>query len=234
MALTTVFLDLGNTLLAERHPRPALYAEEGRRQGLTVSAAQMEVCMRSALASLPREIDGAFRYSDDWFRAFQRRIFLDDLGLPSTRFEELSERIFARFEAADTFALFPGVHELLEALRARGLRLGLISNWSERLPRLLAALDLAQAFDFVLGSAQLRLEKPASAIFRKALDLARAEPATCLHAGDDLVCDARGALDSGIAAVLVDHPGRFGPVERALCPVVRDLPELRDLILGMP
>lgn len=232
MPLEAVFLDLGNTLVHERTARPALYAEEGARAGLEVDASEMGALMQRAHAALPRELAGAFRYSDEWFRAFQRRIFVDELGLAPARFEALSQRLFERFERADTFVLHPGARELLAALRARGLVLGLISNWSARLPRLLAALDLRSAFDFVLGSAEQRLEKPERALFELALRQAGVPPEHSLHAGDQLELDARGALAAGIAAVLVDHEGRLGSEARAVCPVVTSLPALRDLILS--
>lgn len=231
MSLAAVFLDLGNTLLTERPARADLYAEEARRVGLTIGSAEMHALMARAHGALPREIGSAFRYSDAWFRAFQRRIFVDDLGLEESRFDGLSARLFARFEDARSFVLYPGARELLAGLRAHGLKVGLVSNWSERLPRLLRALELAPAFDFVLCSAELRLEKPERAIFDAALRRAGAPAECCLHAGDHVDRDARGALDAGIPAVLVDHAGRFGPAERALCPVVSNLGELRDLIL---
>lgn len=231
MDLTAVFLDLGNTLLTERLSRAALYAQEGVRAGLAVDEAGMTDCMARAHGSLPREIDGSFRYSDAWFRVFQRRIFVDQLGLDADRFESLSERLFARFEDPGSFVVYPGARELLEALRDRGLSIGLISNWSERLPQLLEALGLTPAFDFVLGSASLRMEKPERRIFEHALRLVDRPPGACLHAGDDLVCDAGGALGAGIQAVLVDHRGRLGTVQSMPCPVVSSLVELRDLIL---
>ena len=231
MALAAVFLDLGNTLLRERTSRAAIYAEEGCARGLAVSEDEMAACMSRAHAALPREVPGGFRYSDAWFRAFQWRIFVEDLGLERARFEPLSARLFERFESADTFVLHAGARELLAALREHGLKLGLVSNWSERLARLVEALGLASAFDFVLGSAEARLEKPERAYFEAALRHARAPASACLHAGDDLERDARGALGAGIRAVLVDHDGRLGAAERALCPVVGSLPELQDLIL---
>lgn len=232
MPLAAVFLDLGNTLLVERPSRAEMYAEEGRRAGLEVDAAGMRLLMTGAHAALPREIGLAFRYSDEWFRAFQRRIFVAELGLAEARFDELSARLFARFEDARSFVLHPGARELLEVLRARGLALGLISNWSTRLPRLLQALALERAFDFVLCSAELRLEKPERAIFEAALRRAAVPAVQCLHAGDHVERDALGALAAGIPAVLVDHGGRLGPAERQLCPVVGSLAELQDLILG--
>jgi putative hydrolase of the HAD superfamily len=231
MPLAAVFLDLGGTLLAERPARAELYAEEGRRYGLRVDAAEMKESMARAHAALPRELGNAFRYSDDWFRAFQRRIFVTELGLAEARFDELSARLFARFEDASSFVLYSGARECLAALRARGLVLGLISNWSARLPRLLRALELERAFDFVLCSAELRMEKPERAIFELALERAGAPAARCLHAGDQVERDALGALGAGLQAVLVDHEGRLDAAARALCPVVSDLAALRDLIL---
>lgn len=231
MTLAAVFLDLGNTLLAEQPGRAAVYAEEARQHGLSVDSAEMSALMAGAHAALPREFGGAFRYSDAWFRAFQQRIFVEQLGLERERFERLSAGLFARFEDARSFVLYPGARELLSALRARGLKLGLVSNWSERLPRLLEALELAPAFDFVLCSAVLRVEKPERAMFAAALRCAGLPAERCLHAGDQLERDAQGALRAGIPAVLVDHEGRLGATERALCPVVTSLGALQELIL---
>ncbi len=231
MALRAVFLDLGNTLLRERPSRAEIYAQAARVRGVEVSAQRMQELMAQAHAALPRELGGAFRYSDPWFQAFQRRIFRDELGLPEPAFEPLSEELFARFEDARSFELYPGARELLERLRARGLTVGLVSNWSERLPRLLRALDLERCLDFTLCSAIERMEKPEAAIFRRALQRARARPEQALHAGDHPERDARGALAVGLAAVLVDHQGELSPADGELCPRVRGLDELLSLIL---
>ena len=230
MPLAAVFLDLSNTLLRERRQRAELYAEVAGGFGLELAPDEMAARMARAHAELPRELRGAFRYSDDCFRAFQRRVFSAE-DLAAERFAALSEALFARFEDPRTFVLYPGARELLRGLRAAGLRLGLISNWSARLPRLLRALELDLAFDFVLGSAEARCEKPEPAIFRLALERAGSSPERCLHAGDDPAKDAAGALSCGIAAALVDHQRGLGASERALCPVVESLGELEELIL---
>lgn len=232
MPIAAVLLDLGGTLVCEVASRAEIYAEEARRAGLTLSAEEVRTSMERAHAALPRVIQGAYRYSDEWFRAFQRRIFVEEHRLPAERFDGLSARLFTRFEEARTFRLQPGARELLAALRARGLRLGLVSNWSARLPRLLAALGLDAALDFALSSATERLEKPERALFERAVARAGVPAEHCLHAGDRLEEDVRGALAAGLQAVLVDHEGRAGPAERALCPVVGSLGELQDLILA--
>jgi len=230
MPLAAIFLDLGNTLLRERPSRAEIYAAAARSRGVAIDESRMGALMARAHAALPRELDGAFRYSDAWFRAFHARIFAHELGLGG-ELSALSDELFARFQEARTFVLFPGARELLCTLRERGLVLGLISNWSERLPDLLAALELDTSFDFALSSATERLEKPEPGLFRVALRRAGVAADAALHAGDDAERDARGALAVGLQAVLVDHHGRLGALERALCPTVTSLPELGQLIL---
>jgi len=231
MAHKAVFLDLGDTLVTERTSRAAVYAEVARAHGLALRAEELAPAMARAHGELPQRLpEGAFRYSDTWFRAFQRHVFAD-LALPPARFEALSRALFAAFEDARTFRLHAGARELLAELRARGFVLGLLSNWSARLPRLLAALGLTRAFDHVLGSAALELEKPDPALFRLALARAGVEPRDALHAGDRLDLDVAGARAVGMHAVLVDHAGRHDPAGLP-CPRVRSLPELLDRILS--
>lgn len=232
MSLKAVFLDLGNTLLMERESRSQLYCEEGLRFGLETTPAELQDSMDRARAELPRRIGEAFRFSDDWFRAFQWRIFVQELGLDPRHFEALSVRLFARFEDPATFLVYPGARSLLACLRDRGLVLGLISNWSARLTRLVEALGLAASFDFILGSAEVGREKPDPELFRMALERAGVSGSESLHAGDDLDCDVRGALGAGIAPVRVDHLGKFDSSAGAAWPVVGSLGELQELILG--
>ncbi len=205
MPLRAVFLDVGNTLLRENPSRFAIYAEAAQRRGIAIDPQTMRAHMARAHRELPRTIGGAYRYSDPWFLAFIQRIFHEALGLAPQTVEEIAAELFARFESPLTFHLFPGAEELLAGARQRGLVVGLISNWSARLPRLLSALGWDQHLDFVLCSALVGLEKPDPEIFRAALARAAVDPDEALHAGDDWMDDIEGALGAGIDAVLVDH-----------------------------
>jgi HAD superfamily hydrolase (TIGR01509 family) len=178
--------------------------------------------MRAAHRELPREIAGAWRYTERWFEAYIERIFATELGLEPGRLQALSRDLFARFADPATFELFPGAEELCEELRARGLVVGLVSNWSNRLPRLVADLGLSERTDFVLCSAIERLEKPDEELFRRALERAGVRADEALHAGDDLEKDFHGARRAGLRAVLVDHARLRG----SETPRVHSLPEL--------
>jgi putative hydrolase of the HAD superfamily len=231
MTLRAVFLDLGNTLLRESPSRAEIYAESARARGVEVGAERMRELMARAHHELPRELGRAFRYSDAWFREFQRRIFQVELGIAPGAFEELSDELFARFEDPRTFVLYPGARELLDELGRRGLVRGLISNWSERLPKLLRALGLQQDFELVLCSARERLEKPDPELFRTALQRAGVPAESALHAGDHVERDVQGALAAGLQAVLVDHEGRVALPASPPCTKVESLAQLLDYVL---
>lgn len=233
MALKAVFIDLGNTLLYEKPSRFEIYAIAARRRGVALTDDAMQALMRRAHAELPREIDGAFRYTDGWFRAYIARIFHTGLGVPLGELASLSEELFAQFSRPGTFVQFAGTAELLAELRARGLRVGIVSNWSTRLPALLERLGLAQRVDFFLCSAIERVEKPEVEIFARALRASGAEPHEALHAGDDLDKDFFGARAAGIRPVLVDHARRHAPWDASAGLRVESLDELRRSIAEM-
>ncbi len=230
MPVKAVFIDVGNTLLYEKPSRFEIYAEGARRRGLAITTEEMRDLMRDAHRQLPQVVDGSFRYTEGWFAAYMLRIFHQSLGIAKSEMPGLTEELFARFSSPGTFVLFPGAIELLEDLRRLRLKIGLVSNWSARLPSLLDRLDLARRVDFVLCSAIERTEKPERAIFQRALARAGVAAHSALHAGDDMEKDVEGARRAGIEPVLVDHSGtRRGAAERT----VRDLPELSRLVRSL-
>lgn len=92
-------------------------------------------------------------------------------------------------------------HVLLEALRDRGLRLGLVSNALDPpwlLHRDLADLGVAERLDGAVFSSEVGWRKPHPAIFERALELAGAEPGGTLMVGDRLREDVGGAAALGM------------------------------------
>lgn len=227
-AIGAVLLDVGGTLLSEHPPRAAIYAGAARERGLEISDRDMRELMYRTARAVPKTVGGHFRYSEAWFERFIRRLFVVALGLDEHALPDLERELFARFGDPATFHLYPGALELLDSLRARGLRVGIVSNWSEQLPRILDGLGVGERVDFVLASAIEGCEKPEAEIFRRALERAGTAAARTVHAGNDLDLDVRGALGSGILPVLVDH-GRRGTWPRDV-ELVGDLFELERWI----
>src|SRR5215211_6799244 len=119
----------------------------------------------------------------------------DELG----RYLEAEHRAWdpARILAAHT-------HPLLESLRERGLKLGLVSNSFDpgwRLHRDLGQMGIAQRLDFSVFSSEVGLRKPHPAIFERALEGLGIEARRSLFVGDRLYEDVRGAAEVGMTTV---------------------------------
>jgi putative hydrolase of the HAD superfamily len=214
-----LFLDAHHTLFREVPPRAEIYAEVARRHGIERRPDELDRAMRAAHEALPREINGAFRYSRPWFDRFIDESFarLDAAAPPALRAE-----LHARFASPSTYALYPDVVPTLQALRGRLAVIGVISNWAPALPELLAALGIAGYLDFVLVSSRERCEKPDRELFDRALARAGVRPEEALHVGDHPENDWAGARAAGLKARLLArgvaaemHP-RLRPSEPAL------------------
>ena len=121
----------------------------------------------------------------------------------------------------------PGAPDVLRRLRARGCRLGVISNWSADLPELLGTLGMGDAFDAVIASESVGVEKPDDRIFIEALARLGVGASRCVHVGDDPGCDVAPARRVGMIPVLVDPDDRH---PRVRCVRVHALGELPALL----
>ena len=232
--LEVVLLDIGGTLLREQPPRARVYLEAAQERGLEVQNRGMRQLMYRTAQELPRSLGGHFHFSEGWFRGFIERIYVGHLGLEPAELPALQDELLAWFAAPEHFVPFPGALELLERLRAAGLGVGIVSNWSEALPGILDGLGISSRVDFALTSAIEGCEKPGSELFRRALARAGGVPASrALYAGNDLVLDVQGARDAGILPVLVEHSDHAGRAQDVPSDVARvsSLPELGDWIL---
>ena len=99
----------------------------------------------------------------------------------------------------------PDVVATLEALRADGLRLGIVSN-AAYLPRLMVrqmrALGLRDYFDGVTFSSEVGRRKPHPAIYQDALRKIGVDAAQTLFVGDRVREDVQGPQRLGMHAVL--------------------------------
>jgi putative hydrolase of the HAD superfamily len=96
----------------------------------------------------------------------------------------------------------PGAVEVLDELRRRGYRLGLISVCSEEVPKLWEQTSLADRIDEAVFSCSVGVAKPDPRIYRIAADRLGVEPCQCLFV-DDQPAFIEGAREAGMDAVLL-------------------------------
>ena len=132
------------------------------------------------------------------------RRLLADFGIEIDD-EELERFLEAEHRAWDPARILAAhTHPLLESLRARGLKLGLVSNAFDPGPLLhgdLEQMGLAHRLDFSVFSSEVGTRKPHPAIFERALKALRVEPSRTLFVGDRLYEDIRGAAEVGMTTV---------------------------------
>lgn len=128
--------------------------------------------------------------------------------------ETFFEELYARFSQPQAWHIFQDVFPSLEALSARGLKLGIISNWDERLIPLLRKLGLARHFEAMVVSCEIGAPKPSPLIFQEAAQRLAVPPAAILHVGDSPEADVAGAEAAGMQAVLLWRARLSGPPMR--------------------
>ena len=124
-------------------------------------------------------------------------------SLPPPARDLSSEEALVVLLASLHFVAYPEVPGVLEALRARGLALVVVSNWDVSLHEVLATTGIAPLIDGAITSAETGVSKPRPEIFARGLELAGASPAEAIHVGDSPEHDVAGAIAAGIEPVLV-------------------------------
>lgn len=215
-ALAAVFFDVGNTLL---YPYPSV-SEVVRQvladQGHVRDAHHIDQYM----PLLDEYYEDRYREDDTFWRSDDATLDVW-VGMYSllcrklklhTDAEAIARRVYEEFGLSHRWRAYDDVLPAFQRLSARGLRLGLISNWDNRLAALVTGLGLSDLLDVVISSADVGLHKPDPRIFELACSRIGVDPQAAAHVGDHQYADVLGAESVGMTAVLIDrhegdHPG---------------------------
>ena len=104
-----------------------------------------------------------------------------------------------RICSTDYIRLYPNVAEALQAFRAKGYRLWLLSNAQEMFTQYeLNHLGITDLFDGIYLSSVFGYRKPDTRFFHALLDGESLDPQKCLMIGNDRDTDIAGAQSAGI------------------------------------
>jgi putative hydrolase of the HAD superfamily len=109
----------------------------------------------------------------------------------------------ARTRSVDLIELFGDAVETIRALRARGLKIGILTNGpSELQRRKLRLIGIEDEVDAVAISEELGVSKPDPEAYAKAVAMLDLDPGEVAMVGDHVVNDVAGALAAGLAAAV--------------------------------
>jgi putative hydrolase of the HAD superfamily len=203
--LEAVLFDWGDTLM--RWEWDASLLEAGHRAGLAAVGRE----------DMPEADALAAHFAEAYLPFFWLPGAVEEIEYPGLVREllghfgvEVSDDELGRFLEAEHDAWRPAcalgatTHALLESLRARGLKLGLVSNAFDPpwlLHRDLERMGVAERLDTAVFSSELGRRKPDPAIFERALEALGVEAGRALFVGDSLVADVGGAAALGMRTV---------------------------------
>lgn len=161
-----------------------------------------------------------------WSRYARRQVEVLGVGDDPERLGAEVNRLMAeRYRPTDCIP--DDVRPTLSELRARGLRLGLVSNRGEPLAPVAEALGLADLLDLSLSAGETGLWKPEPEIFLTALARLGVAAADAVYVGDNLHADVEGSRNAGLTPVLIDPRGLYGDPG---CPVITTIGQLPGVL----
>lgn len=228
LPIDTLFIDAGGVLV---HPSWTRVSDALTRHGVPVTP--QALARAEPLAT--RELDQAtlIGMTDDQKRGWiYFNILLRHAGIAQSEATDAALDDLRAYHDRENLweHVEPDVVPALEAFRALGLRLVVVSNANGRLRHLFDRLDLTRWFDVLLDSHEWGVEKPDPRLFELALEHSGADRARTVHIGDLYHVDIAGARRAGLRdAILVDAAGLYGDAD---CLRVSRLSEVADLVTG--
>jgi putative hydrolase of the HAD superfamily len=170
-----------------------------------VLGVEPEALARALDESYPERVTGAMGDVRQTLRTLAAR-----LGAPLTE-DRLDEASRLRQEIqASLFRLRPEALPVIGQLRARGLRIGLVSDCTFELPAAWPRLPVAALVDAPVFSCVEGTRKPDPRLFRAVAERLPADPAACLYVGDGGGRELTGSAAVGMHAVLLAGPDWHG------------------------
>lgn len=140
-----------------------------------------------------------------WMRALAR-VGIDD--------DALAERCAHDYNAyrREHFELFPGALDLLRSLRARGKRIGLVTNgFAETHHEKITLLQIRDVLDAIFIADEVGMLKPDPQLFAHACQVLAVSPGAAAMVGDRYERDIRGAIEAGLFTIWVNVRGEALP-----------------------
>jgi len=212
MELRAVLFDVDFTLC---RPGPELsaerYARIAERHGADLDTSRYEEAREAAVSNLKRHPE--FLHDDEIWHRFTQEIFVG-MGGPEAIASDCATEIEAGWAVSSNFELYEDVLPVLDVLRARDLKLGLVSNGIRDLHEFVAhhRLDV----DAIVDSRSHGYVKPHPTIFQAALERLDVRAEQSVMVGDSLEEDVGGAKALGMRGILVDREDRYPDVAERL------------------
>jgi putative hydrolase of the HAD superfamily len=219
--------DAGGTLFDLKPTREEVFQKLLRARGFDVPIDKLISVLASAERRFDEQTATLNGVSEEPFWKQYDKFVLDALGYTSD-LELFSKEVSQEFDKlipeVKSWAEYPDARPLLDVLTQRGFRLGIVSNATDLVRKVLDNLELTSYFHSIVVSEEVGVRKPDPKIFHMAAKELRTPPNRAIYIGDRFTIDVIGAKRAGMNAVLLDRNGSYSDVN---CLKVRSLSALR-------
>ena len=199
-----IFFDFGDTLASTDPPFIIRIAMAMREAGLDITDREFVVKYVEAdyKLYLKHKSNGGMTPNDyqKWFLP----LLYDSLPIDSDVGEFRGKVRAAMSRIEFSREALPGALDLLDDLKSRGYKLGVISNNDGYTVSKCEEVGIDGMFDFILDSTRLDMIKPDQRIFHHALKESGLSPDEVIHIGDMFGSDVMGANNAGLDAIWVN------------------------------
>mgnify|MGYP001192035560 CR=1 FL=1 len=227
--IKAVFFDFYGTLAGFNPPKEKVQAQAMHNlgftpnlEGITKGYLDADELMSKVNSSLTPVTQMSRKERLDFFAKYEQLI-LRGAGIEANL--EIAGLVWSKVqEIPYGFAVFDDVLPTLNLLRSKGLTIGIISNIGGDAPNIIEQLGLRDKVDFIVTSEDAGIGKPHLPIFRLSLARAGVKADEAIHVGDSPISDIEGALNAGIAPLLIDREGLLSDYKT--CPRIVSIREI--------
>jgi len=205
-----VLFDATGTLFLPREPVGETYRSFALEYGVDLPATRIaeafgRIFTRAGPMVFPAEPrERRPSLERQWWRRLVRSTFrAADSTARFSDFDAYFDRLWSHYAGASGWQLAPGVHQALDALRARQLPMAVVSNFDHRLLNILEELAIIEYFQNVTIPAETGAAKPDRRIFDAALEGLGDPARRAIYVGDRAVEDVAGARNAGLLPIPV-------------------------------
>jgi putative hydrolase of the HAD superfamily len=203
-----VIFDLGSTLIHFEGDWTSVFEESLHALTAQLAVDGLTIDLEAFRGAFRLEVESSqrMRQQDHLERTSESvlRQTLEGMGIRAADDSLIARALAAMFAVSEArWEPMPGLHPMLDELRARGYRLGLISNASDvaNVLRLLRLAGLEGVFDPQLISAAEGVRKPDPSLFQRVLSAWKLPPEAVIMVGDTLGEDILGAQGVGLRSI---------------------------------
>ena len=211
--IKAVFLDFYKTLCFHRHTLEKNLERIADRYGVEVDWKRCETALERLFASTSAPAPPTdYSLLELSMTVIKRECeFIREVGIEE-HVEQIAWELLQSGHylfAANSTTLYDDAIPTLQHLRDAGFKLAIVSNWDTPLDPLTERLGIAEYFDAIVASHDVRVrsEKPDPHIFNYALAAIGVSAEEAVHVGDTYEADIVGAQAVGIRPILLDRDG---------------------------